>query len=192
MDEASEELVAELTKKQKKNLEKKRRQKEEQVVEQKKAGAEKLKKTALASLALVAGAFLVYFVAMAPKVEGPYTPGPVHWHSTLSMTACGQPIPLPRAPPGRMLGPEIRHLHDNDDKIHIEAQVQRKEDIMVEAFLADICVAFNEKQLGNYGEGNQCPNGKAGKVAFTVNGKPSTEYEKYVMQDGDKIEIRFE
>ncbi len=192
MNEAGEELVGELTKKQRKNLRKMQRHEEERLAGQKKEGAKKLKKTALASLALVVGAFLVYSLITAPKVEGPYTPGPVHWHANISLTACGEPIKFPRVPPGQMLGPEVRHLHENDSKIHIESQVQRKEDIMVGAFLADIGVPFSDKQLGPFKEGNACPDGKTGKVGFTVNGAPSREYEKHVMQDGDRIEIRFE
>lgn len=193
MDEAGEELVGELTKKQRKSLAKARRREEERLAEQKKEGANKLKMTALASLALLVGAFLIYSVATAPKVEGPYTPGPVHWHAAVSLTACGEPIKFPRVPPGQMLGPEVRHLHDDSDNtIHIESQVQRKEDIMVGAFLSDIGVPFDEKQLGKYKEGDTCPGGKPGKVGFTVNGAPSLEYEKHVMRDGDRIEIRFE
>ena len=192
MNEAGEELVQELTKKQKKSLKKKQRQAERLAEEHKKEGAGKIKKTALISLALVAGAFLVYALLTAPKVEGPYTPGPVHWHATLSLTACGEPIKFPPVPRGGMLGPEIRHLHEGDEgQVHIESQVQRKEDIMVGAFLADVGIAFSEKQLGKYGAGDKCPDGRTGKVAFAVNGKPNNEFEKYVMQDGDKIEIKF-
>ncbi len=191
MDEASEELVQELTKKQRKVSERRQKKMGARVEEEKKEQAAQLKKMAFTGIVLLVAGFLVYSFLTAPPVAAPYTPGSVHWHTTLSMVTCGQPLSLPRAPPGGMLGPEIRHLHDNDNKIHIEAQVQRKEDIMVEAFLADIGVAFNEKQLGNYKEGDKCPDGKAGKVSFTVNGKPNTEYEKHVMQDGDRMEIKF-
>src|SRR3989344_656071 len=115
----------------------------------------------------------------------------LHWHPKLFIYVNGEieMIPgnigigesyagLPSYDPAmRMTG---IHTHDdaNQGIIHFEFQgVVERKDLTLGQFLK-----VWEKDINSFGS----------NVRMTVNGKESTEYESYFMQDGDKIELRYE
>lgn len=79
------------------------------------------------------------------------------------------------------------HTHDDDGIIHLEfSGTVRDDDTRLENFFRVWGKTFNSEQIFEY------ENGPEGVVSMTVNGEPNLEFENYLMQDGDLIEIRYE
>jgi plastocyanin len=110
----------------------------------------------------------------------------IHWHPELSISIKGKQIEIPE---GIGLGAVEHsiHTHDTSGKLHLEfAGVVRKDDIRLKEFFKIWGKKFDSTCIFD-----SC-NGKDGTVKFFVNGKENSEFENYVMHDGDKIEIRYE
>jgi len=70
------------------------------------------------------------------------------------------------------------HTHDSTGVIHLEMSgLIRKENITLGQFFK-----VWGKDIRSFGT----------NMTMTVNGKENTEYENYLMQDKDKIELRYE
>ncbi len=131
-----------------------------------------------------------------------YTQGEVHWHAFLDITLCGQHKDLPLAEEGDKVhgknyrGIHLLHTHD-DNTIHIEGVVQKKEDIALGLFFDAIGVTFDKDKLFEYKNGDLCPDGKQGMLKMYVNDQPRTDFRDYVpfaVQDARKqiIKLVFE
>lgn len=109
----------------------------------------------------------------------------MHWHSDLEVTILGekQEIPVDVG-----LGSTHKPLHTHEDKkVHMEfSGTVRERDIMLGKFFENWGKKFSSDCLLD-----KC-NGSEGKVTMKVNGEANKEFEKYVMKDGDKIEVAFE
>lgn len=113
----------------------------------------------------------------------------LHWHPKLTITLKGQKQELP-ANIGLGAVHQKIHTHDTDAKdgvVHIEAQgVVTKDDTKLGNFFRVWGKDFNSTQILDK------KNGEEGTVKMMVNGKENTEFQNYMMKDGDKIEIRYE
>lgn len=71
------------------------------------------------------------------------------------------------------------HTHDASGVIHLEFMQGpvRKDDVMLGQFFS-----MWGKDMRSFG----------GNMRMTVNGEPNTEFENYMMRDGDKIELHYE
>ena len=113
----------------------------------------------------------------------------LHWHPRLSITVKGAEVPIP---PNIGVGPQYAgmptfdasmkmaamHTHEDMPVIHLEFPgLVREKDIVLGNFFQ-----IWGKDMGSFGN----------NVRMVVNGKESTEYENYVMRDGDRIELTFE
>lgn len=101
----------------------------------------------------------------------------LHWHPLLEIYVKGEKVEIPQN-----IGLGTTHLpvHTHEDLpiIHLEfSGVVRKEDAMLGEFFKSW-----ERDMRSFGT----------NMRMTVNGKENTEYEKYVMHDGDKIELRYD
>ena len=101
----------------------------------------------------------------------------LHWHPLLEIYVKGKKVEIPQN-----IGLGATHLpvHTHEDLpiIHLEfSGVVRKEDAMLGEFFKSW-----ERDMRSFGT----------NMRMTVNGKENTEYEKYVMHDGDKIELRYD
>ncbi len=193
---AQDEIAEHLSKKQLHNLEKKQKRAEMQKGQQKAGQATKLKKYAMiAAGALILGFLLLTIYNSTKDVKAPYTSGPVHWHAETSFSGCGVIYSFPRPAPGRMLGPEGLHTHD-DGRVHIEQQVMKAEDISLGRYFDNVGVKFSKDGVSwgkvNFEAGTKCPDGKEGKLKMLVNGKENSDFRGYVIHDGDKIDLKFE
>ena len=117
--------------------------------------------------------------------------GNIHWHTTPLVYVCGENIPTPTPTPGKHLGSNLLHTHD-DRQAHIEGRVNSPSQITVGAYMANIGMRFSETQLTDKNNGDLCPSGQAGSVKLFVNGTENNQLNNYVMRDGDRIEMRFE
>lgn len=117
--------------------------------------------------------------------------GNIHWHATPTVYVCGENIPTPLPTPGRHLGSNLLHTHD-DRLAHIEGNVSSPEQITLGVYMSNIGMRFTETQLIDKTNGDSCPNGEAGSVKLVVNGTPNDQLTNYVMRDGDTMEMRFE
>lgn len=107
----------------------------------------------------------------------------VHWHPEVAIYIKGVKQEIPSGI-GTM---DTMHTHDSTGTIHVEKnRLVTKEDVNLATLFKILGKQFNANCLYD-----QC-NGPEGKVRLTVNGKENTEFENYVTQDKDKIEIRFE
>jgi hypothetical protein len=102
----------------------------------------------------------------------------LHWHPELAIYVKGvkQDLPANLGIVGSSMAPV--HTHEADGVIHLEFQgLVRKSDITLGQFFKSW-----GKDMRSFGT----------NLKMTVNGKENTEYENYIMQDKDKIELRFE
>lgn len=104
----------------------------------------------------------------------------LHWHTELSVYVRGEKQEIP---PNLGIGAvhQPMHTHTEDAAqgvIHLEFQgLVKKSDVTLGKFLK-----IWGKDMNSFGT----------NVKMTVNGQENTELENYVMQDGDKIELRYE
>lgn len=150
---------------------------------------------ALVVVALVAGIFVLGKddVDGGAVKEQPYTSGQVHWHASLEVFTCGRfrEMPKPIGAGDAHLGSPLLHTH-KDGLIHIEGRIYRKQDIMLGKYMDNLDVKFDEDSIMDYVNGDGCNDGKENKVRMQVNGKENFEFRNYVINDGDKIVIKYE
>ncbi len=101
----------------------------------------------------------------------------LHWHPTLEMYVKGVKQEIPE---NIGLGAIHQPVHTHDDlpKIHLELSgTVRREDILLGEFFKSW-----QRDIRSFGS----------NMKMTVNGEENTEYENYMMRDGDRIELRYE
>jgi len=113
----------------------------------------------------------------------------LHWHPRLEIYVKGEKIEIPgnigvgtqyAGTPTYHTGMRMTAMHTHDDVpvIHLEFQdLVRKEDLTLGNFFK-----IWGKDMRSFGE----------NVRMTVNSVPSSEYENYMMRDGDRIELRYD
>ncbi len=113
----------------------------------------------------------------------------IHWHPQLSIIVKGQEVAIPQ---NLGIGPQFAgtrgydpqmqmaamHTHEDLPLIHLEFMrgPVYKEDLALGQFFK-----IWGKDMRSFGTNMQ----------MTVNGVPNTDYENYVMHDGDKIVLQF-
>jgi len=133
---------------------------------------------------LIAGWFLVSKFS-APEGDIVARNG-LHWHPELSIKILGENQEIPE---GIGLAPvELPiHTHDEHGIIHLEfSGIVREDDIRLGEFFKVWGKTFNKDCIFD-----KC-SGPDGQLSMLVNGKENSEFENYLMRDGDKIEIIFE
>ena len=123
----------------------------------------------------------------------------IHWHPELKIVINGEKITIPanigigmqyagypRFDP--MMGMTDMHTHDDSGTLHWEVMKGpvTKDDVRIGSFFAIWGKEFDSSCIFE-----NC-NGSAGSVKMFVNGEPNTEFQNYLVKDGDKIEIRYE
>lgn len=110
----------------------------------------------------------------------------LHWHPGLTITFNGQKQEIP-ADIGIGAVHQTIHTHDNSGTLHLEIPgLVKKEDVSLGRFFKIWGKQFSQNCIFDL-----C-NGPKGKVIMLVNGKENTEFGNYLMQDKDKIEIKYE
>ncbi|MBI2670914.1 hypothetical protein HYX18_02985 [Candidatus Woesearchaeota archaeon] len=135
-----------------------------------------------------------------------FSQGPVHWHADYEVWTCGELINLqdPKSLISNKIGtPEI-HEH-NDNRIHIEGLIKRREDVLLGAFFEDtggglthtsISVPIHDEGPKTWSNGDLC-NNKTGKLYMFVNGNVNDDFEEYLIAPypdvppGDRIKFVF-
>lgn len=113
----------------------------------------------------------------------------MHWHPKVTVYIKGEKQPFSN---GIGLNGSVHnpvHTHDdaNQDIVHMEFEgLVKKEDTKLAKFFQIWGKEFSSAQIFDK------KNGPEGTVKMTVNGKENTEFENYLMKDGDQIEIKFE
>jgi hypothetical protein len=110
-----------------------------------------------------------------------------HIHATLSITINGNNIQIPdevgiedEVCPNGMRGV---HTHDDTGRLHIETP--GKMNVTAGAFFAIWGEEFDDRNILNKVANDN------NEVVMFVNGQQNFEYENYVMEDGDVIEIEY-
>lgn len=102
----------------------------------------------------------------------------LHWHPELEIFVDGEPVELPKGRGIERVPHSPMHTHEDLPILHLEFDgLVREDDIRLGEWFKVWGKDFYE-----FGE----------NVAMTVNGVENTELENYPMQDGDKIELRYE
>lgn len=131
---------------------------------------------------LVGGVVVLLLFAMWWQYSGADDPDLIarrglHAHPTLEIYVKGEKVAIPK---NIGLGATHNPVHTHDDLpvIHLEfsGRVEKK-DVMLGRFF-DVW----GKDMRSLGE----------NMRMTVNGTQNTEYENYVMRDGDRIELHYE
>lgn len=135
--------------------------------------------------------------AVATSVDLPNNP--IHWHPNLEITIKDEKTTIPanigigasysKSP---HYDPMMRmtniHTHDSSGKLHWEVMMgaPKLEDMYLGNFFQVWGKTFNSECIFEY-----C-NGPEGGLKMFVNGKQNYEFEKYIVRDGDKIQIVYE
>ncbi|GMQ95008.1 MAG: hypothetical protein BMS9Abin13_118 [Patescibacteria group bacterium] len=130
----------------------------------------------------------IFWLVTLPKVPQSATVSQrgIHWHPSLSISIKGEEVAIPG---GIGLGAvhSPMHTHDPGGIIHLEySGIVRENDIMIKNFFDTWGKDFSRDMiLGNRAE-------EGGTIRMFVGGEENMEFEKYMMQDGDVIEILYE
>lgn len=113
----------------------------------------------------------------------------LHWHPKVTVFIKGERQEIPANLGLGAVHGKI-HTHDTDSKqgiVHMEMKgVVTNDDTRLARFFQVWGKEFNANRLfGNI-------NSSDGTVRTFVNGKENTEFENYLMKDGDRIEIKYE
>ena len=113
----------------------------------------------------------------------------IHWHPTLEIFVRGEKVDIPAniglgqqysslPTYDRSMGMTAIHTHEDMPVIHLEFPgLVRSSDITLGTFLR-----VWGKDIRSFGE----------SVRMTVGGAENTEYEKYIMRDGDTIQLHYD
>lgn len=115
----------------------------------------------------------------------------IHWHVKLDIRLKGELAPIPGGigldglAPGAH--PHQMHTHDSDHVIHVEKTgLVVRDDLKLKNFFEVWGKQFNSQCILD-----RC-NGAEGTMKFLVNGQANSDFENYLLQDGDVVEIVFE
>ncbi len=122
------------------------------------------------------------FILPAPSNTGSSDPNVValtglHWHPTLEIFVKGEKLEIPQnIGLGAVHSP--MHTHDDLPIIHLEfGGIVKKENLVLGQFFENW-----GRDMRSFGT----------NMRMTVNGVENTEYERYIMGDKDKIELRYD
>ncbi len=181
MDEAEKEVLNALTSHQKREQQRKAREEAHEQKETEKETKERKKSymwiaiTILVLIAFAAGVGWLY----THKTET-YTDREVHWHALVDITICGEHKDLPEVEEGEEFkGIHLLHTHD-DNVMHIEGLVQKKEDIALGKFFDVMNIPFDKDKIMDKKNGDLCPDGRPGVLKMYVNGQPRTDFRDYI------------
>lgn len=131
------------------------------------------------TVAVIGG--LVWYVATRPPVPESdiVSRSGFHWHPELAIYVKGEKQEFP---PNIGIGAVHQPIHTHDDAtqgiVHLEFQdLVRKQDIMLGQFFKSW-----GKDIQSFGT----------DIKMTVNGQENAELGNYIMQDKDKIELRYD
>lgn len=170
-----------------------KKQKKEE--ERRQRGQDKTKKSGFKTLGIVFVSIVVlvgggwWILSQEPQepIEGSeiIAKKGIHWHPEISIFIKGEKMEIP-ANIGLGVTHSPVHTHDADGVIHLEfSGIVREDDIKLGKFFKEWDKTLNSECIFEF-----C-NGEEGTVTVTVNGELNTEFENYIMKDGDKIEIIF-
>ncbi len=184
------------------------KQREENQISKEKTESSKKLKNDITKYTIIAAVVLLiifggYYLIIKPLNDfKPYTSGFIHWHANYEVYLCGERQDFTKGYDFEEdhIGTLQLHTH-NDNVIHIEDKVQKKEDIAIGHFFDNIRIPFSETQIMNKKNGDLCSDGKTGKVHMYINGVENFEFRNFILrkcdssnikQDCDKIDIKFE
>ena len=162
--------------------------KEEQLLQRKRT-IKRFVKTfmVIVAIAVPLGGLIWYGATRPPTPESDIVSKKgLHWHPELTITINVKNQEIP-ANIGIGAVHQPIHTHDASGVVHMEIQgLVTKEDTKLGRFFKIWGKQFNSNCIFDY-----C-NGADGNVKMFVNGKENTEFDNYLMQDKDKIEIKYE
>ncbi len=140
----------------------------------------------LAAGVIVGGGLIGAFSLRQPGLSPTVSRQGIHRHIELRISILGQPQSIP-ANIGLSPREQPIHTHEEDNVIHLEfGGLVRQDDIRLGRFFDIWGRTFNRTCILD-----AC-NGAQGVVRMFVNGQLNLEFEDYLMQDLDRVEITFE
>ncbi|MEK7180234.1 MAG: hypothetical protein AAB706_02055 [Patescibacteria group bacterium] len=168
-----------LTKKERVELHRKEKERAGELLTKKRYMKRVMKQVTLTVLIVLPLGGLIWYGLTRPTIRESeiISRNGLHWHPELVIYVKGQKQEIPTNIGIGAVHQPI-HTHDATGTIHLEFQdMVRKQDIILGQFFKNW-----GKNIQSFGT----------NMKMTVNGKESTEYENYVMQDKDKIELQYE
>lgn len=167
--------------------ERKRQQEETVKARRRKKGFKKTALWVVIGAAVLGIGWLIVTTVRSPQSPDLVSHRGIHWHPELTITVKGQRVDIPSNIGVGGAGHKDMHTHKVNDQIHVEMnRAVRQDDIRLGNFFDIWGKQFNSRCVVD-----TC-SATAGAVTMTVNGQPNTEFENYLMQDKDKIDIRYE
>jgi len=137
-------------------------------------------------IAAITGWFLISKFSEPGQESDIISRNGLHWHANLSINILGEAKDIPAGI--GLAGPSHNpmHTHDRDNVIHLEfSGTVRGNDLRLGEFFKVWGKTLNKDCIFD-----KCSSSE-GKLSMRVNGKENSEFENYIMADGDKIEIIF-
>jgi len=186
MDEAEKGILNALSSHEKREIQRKTREESHEKKEEEQEKKEQKKQyfwiivtlLGLIAFAVIVGWFLTHKKEM-------YTDREIHWHVLLDVSICGEKRDIRGGETQgnmggtAMYGNRLLH-HHNDNTIHVEGQVIKKEDIAIGKFFDGINVPFDKDRIMDKKNGDLCPDGRPGVLKMYVNDQPRTDFRDYV------------
>jgi len=107
----------------------------------------------------------------------------MHIHVKLSIVINGQPVPIPANVGVSLTCTRPVHTHDESGEIHVESPVIYP--YTLKDFFLVWGQPFDNAQIMEYKIDS------AHTIRMTVNGAPNTQFQNYVLRDGDQIQITY-
>ncbi|MFB6076572.1 MAG: hypothetical protein ABEK12_00380 [Candidatus Nanohaloarchaea archaeon] len=109
---------------------------------------------------------------------------PVHWHADYRITVCGQDRVLAD-------GPLLAHTH-GEHTFHMEGTRTRREQATLDWIVDELGGDLSSDSILGYEEPESCPGSDGpGTLTITANGRKFQDPADYIVQDGDRIVIRY-
>lgn len=136
--------------------------------------------------AVIGGIVWLGSKSLAPAEDEIIARGGIHWHPELSIYIRGDKQAIP-ANIGIGVTHNPMHTHDDTGVIHMEfSGLVKKDDTRLGKFFEVWGKRLDSSCIFEF-----CT-GPDGTMKMLVNGQENSEFESYMMKDGDKIEIRFD
>jgi len=188
-DQEEREESSALTKSERKQRRREEKQREREDRVRARARKKMLGRVVVSVVVVAIVAFVGWRVAQSPSRSGDdpvVSRGGLHVHTRLSIFINGEAVSVPGGIGLGGLHADM-HTHAVNDQIHIEMnRAVRASDMRLGRFF-DIW----GKQFSSQCILDSC-NSDEGTVKLIVNGQENSEFDNYVMADGDQVEIRFE
>jgi len=188
MNQQAEGEEQQLSKGERKKIKREKKQREREQAAKLQARKKLVQRAVMWGLPVIVIGGILWAAVSSPEeaIEDFVSRDGIHWHPKLTIRMNGEHREIPANIGIGGVHKDI-HTHEVNDSLHVEMnRPVREDDIRVKKFFDIWGERFTAECILD-----AC-NSEDGKVKMLVNNEENLEFENYLMQDGDRIEIVYE